>query len=131
MIPVKFEKSRAMQHFDDLVNGRPLSHDEGKEWTLYEIVQLAGVVKFSLHIFPPAGYEHTWPDISDEMNEALTKGKKTTITAAIELVSQLTGMAYFDKYDAVCDEVVAAEVRASPEEERNSIVEFKRGRRTV
>ena len=50
-----------------------------------------GRVQVALHIFRPAGYEHTFQDLPEETQEAFSKGKRSTITVAIELTSQLTG----------------------------------------
>ena len=80
--------------------------------------------------FRPAGYEYTFQDLPEETQEAFAKGKRSTITAAIELTSQLTGRVHFGKYDEVYDEVVIAEVREAPDLERACIVKFKKGRKT-
>ena len=116
---------------DDLANSRLVSPPEGKEWTRYELIQLAGVVKFALHIFRPAGYEYTFQDLPPETREALVKGKRSTITAAIELTSQLTGLAHFGEFDRAYEDVVTAEVRVSPDREKECIIEFRSGVRTV
>ena len=50
MISVKFEKFSEVPHLDDLFHSRPLSPPEGKDWTRYELVELAGVLKLALHI---------------------------------------------------------------------------------
>ena len=131
MIPVKFDKSCAIQYLDDLYDSRPLSPPEGKDWTRNELILLAGVLKFALHIFRPAGYEYTFQDLPKETQEAFAKGKRSTITAAIELTSQLTGRIHFDEYDEVYDDIVIAEVREAPGRERACIVDFKRGRKVV
>jgi len=91
MIPVKFEKSRAMQHFDDLVNGRPLRQSIYSRLAGYEDVNDAERLSVDPAMRHVVGGRATLPEkqaaSTSEVSrfETETLSTKSNLTALMDL----------------------------------------------
>jgi len=129
MFPVNFRKERAKYYLECLKNGKSISPEQPTEWTVTEMVGLAGACFFAISSHGPllrtalAKRQGKASESSQTAEHREADGELilNDIHAAIEFIGQLTMLISDQKYDEAFENFVQVGVSQDGQLERTVI----------
>jgi hypothetical protein len=100
MIAIQFDKSRAEHFLDALAHGKPITPGDGRGWTQFDMLMLAGACHFAALSHGPMAFHYHGVPASAEHREADWNTFQGDLLGVINFYSQLTTAVKDGKYDA-------------------------------